>query len=83
MYINIVTSSMFTVHVWGQSTYVENAQTYIPESLIECYKNSSLRNPENRLPMTIETFIDLVRKVESFQKGTEDVSSLATSMLHM
>ncbi|PSN29613.1 hypothetical protein C0J52_26532 [Blattella germanica] len=68
-------------YVWGQ-TYVENAQTRIPESLIECYRNQTLRHPENRPPMHIQTFIDLVRKVEKYQQNTEGVGILATSMLH-
>ncbi|KAJ9587893.1 hypothetical protein L9F63_018674, partial [Diploptera punctata] len=69
-------------HVLAQTVFVENAQPTIPESLLECYRNSTLRSPENRLPMTIQTFIDLVRKVESYQKDTQDISTLAHSILH-
>jgi hypothetical protein len=32
--------------------------------------------------MTIRTFIDIVRKVEAYQKGTVDMAELTTSMLH-
>jgi hypothetical protein len=32
--------------------------------------------------MHIRTFIDIVSKVEMFQRGTVDMGELATSMLH-
>jgi len=32
--------------------------------------------------MTIQTFIDIVRKVERFQRGTVDIAELTTSILH-
>jgi hypothetical protein len=60
----------------------ENAQTRIPESLIECYRNQSLRHPENRPPMTIQTFIDIIRKVEKYQRGSLGIDALTTSLLH-
>jgi hypothetical protein len=60
----------------------ENAQTRIPDTLIECYRNQSLRHPENWPPMTIETFIDIIRKVEKYERGGEDMSVLTTAILH-
>ena len=60
----------------------ENAHMQIPDSIIECYRNRSLRNPENRPPMNIQTFIDLVRKVEEYQRDTVDMAGLTTSILH-
>jgi hypothetical protein len=32
--------------------------------------------------MTIQTFIDIVRKVERYQRGTVDMAELTTSILH-
>jgi hypothetical protein len=32
--------------------------------------------------MTMQTFIDLVSKVEMFQRGTVNMAELATSILH-
>lgn len=72
------TSLACTLMVHGQ----ENAQTRIPDSLIECYRNQTLRHPENRPPMTIQTFIDIVSKVERFQRGTVDIADLTTAILH-
>jgi len=72
----LVSASIVVLH--GQ----DNAQTRIPDSLIECYRNPALRHPENRPPMTIQTFIDIIRKVETFQRGTVSMGELATSLLH-
>jgi hypothetical protein len=32
--------------------------------------------------MTIQTFIDIVSKVERFQRGTVDIADLTTAILH-
>ena len=72
------TSLACTLVVHGQ----QNTQTRIPENLIECYRNPFLRNPENRPPMNMQTFIDIVSKVEMFQRGTVNMGELATSILH-
>jgi hypothetical protein len=32
--------------------------------------------------MTIGTFIDIVRKVEKYQRGTVGIAELSTSILH-
>jgi hypothetical protein len=32
--------------------------------------------------MTIETFIDIIRKVEKYQRGAVDINALTTSIIH-
>ncbi|PNF34288.1 hypothetical protein B7P43_G16548 [Cryptotermes secundus] len=74
----ILFACMSKLLVTGQ----QNAQTRIPDTLIECYRNQSLRHPENRPPMTIQTFIDIIRKVEKYPRQTMDIKALTTSILH-
>lgn len=60
----------------------ENAQTSIPNSLAECYENADIYERDNRLPATINTLIDLIRKVEDSPDYTQDIHRVAVGLLH-
>ncbi|XP_037893311.1 uncharacterized protein LOC119639751 isoform X1 [Glossina fuscipes] len=60
----------------------ENAQLQIPPSLVECYNDSHFMNRDNRLPANIETFINLIEKVENSYAFNQDIRQLAVSLLH-
>nr|CAD7429723.1 unnamed protein product [Timema monikensis] len=62
----------------------ENALQRIPDSLIECYNTSTgLNNKENLLPMTLQTLLSILRKVEDSEEGRNlNLLSLSTSILH-
>lgn len=60
----------------------ENAQTRIPNSLRECYENPEIFERDNRLPATINTLIDLIRKIEDSTDFTPDIRQVAVSLLH-
>lgn len=60
----------------------ENAQTRIPASLAECYENPVIYERDNRLPSTINTLIELIRKIEDSPNYTQDLRQVATSILH-
>ncbi|XP_055855905.1 uncharacterized protein LOC129919096 isoform X2 [Episyrphus balteatus] len=63
---------------WAQ----ENAQLQIPPSLVECYNTSYYMNRDNRLPSTINTLIDLIRKVENSPDFNLDARQLSVALLH-
>lgn len=48
----------------------DNASPKIPDHLIECYSNQSIYHRENRLPMTLRTLLDLLRKIEASPSGS-------------
>lgn len=60
----------------------ENAQTRIPESLEECYKNVDIYERDNRLPATVNTLIELIRKIEDAPDYTQDIRQVAVGLLH-
>lgn len=60
----------------------ENAQTRIPNSIKECYENPDIFEIDNRLPATVNTLIDLIRKVEDAPEFTPDIRTVAVSLLH-
>lgn len=60
----------------------ENAQTRVPDSLAECYRDPFLLERDNRLPMTVNMLIELIRKVEDTFGLNQDIRTLAVSMLH-
>lgn len=60
----------------------ENAQTRIPESLEECYRDPLIYERDNRLPATINTLIELIRKVEDSPDYTADLRTVAVGLLH-
>lgn len=59
----------------------ENAQTRVPDSLVECYENPEIFERDNRLPATINTLIELIRKVENAYEYNRDIKDIAISLL--
>lgn len=60
----------------------ENAQTRIPNSLTECYQNPEIYERDNRLPATMSTLIELIRKIENVPEFTTDIKHVVVSLLH-
>lgn len=60
----------------------ENAQTRIPNSLIECYENPEIYERDYRLPATIGTLIELIRKVEDSREYYSDIQQTTVGLLH-
>nr|CAD7406928.1 unnamed protein product [Timema poppensis] len=60
----------------------DNAGTNIPEFLLECYSDPSLYNRNNRLPMTMTNFIELIRKFELKKEPAMDIKMLTHTLLH-
>lgn len=74
-----------TTIIPGQHVIVlgqENAQTRIPNSLAECYENPEIYQRDNRLPATVNTLIELIRKVEYSNDYNRDIKEIAVSLLH-
>uniref|UniRef100_A0A336MV53 CSON008067 protein n=1 Tax=Culicoides sonorensis TaxID=179676 RepID=A0A336MV53_CULSO len=60
----------------------ENAQTRIPKSLEECYRDRNIYERDNRLPMTINTLIELIKKIEDTPGLNMDIRELAVTLIH-
>uniref|UniRef100_A0A182P9B3 VWFA domain-containing protein n=1 Tax=Anopheles epiroticus TaxID=199890 RepID=A0A182P9B3_9DIPT len=60
----------------------ENVLTRVAPSMLECYENAQIFERDNRLPMTMNMLIELVRKVEDTPGFQQDMRQLAISMLH-
>lgn len=60
----------------------ENVQNRIARSLEECYRNRYIYERDNRLPMTINTLIELVKKVEDTPGLNMDIREVALSFVH-
>lgn len=60
----------------------ENAQTRVPQSLHECYRDKIIYERDNRLPMTINTLINLIRKIEDTEGLNMDITTLAVALIH-
>lgn len=60
----------------------ENAQNRIARSLEECYQDVNLFERDNRLPMTIQTLIDLIRRVEDAPNFNSDIRHVSISLVH-
>jgi hypothetical protein len=61
---------------------VENAQRRVAPALEECYRNRQLFERDNRVPMTINTLIELIRKVEDTPNFNMDIRQLAVALVH-
>lgn len=60
----------------------ENAQTRIPASLAECYNDPDILERDSRLPMTMNTLIELIRRIENTQGYTTDMRTIAIALVH-
>jgi hypothetical protein len=61
---------------------VENAQRRVAPALEMCYRNRQLFERDNRLPMTINTLIELIRKVETSPGFNMDIRQLTVALVH-
>lgn len=59
----------------------ENAQTRVAPSLEECYRIQGIFERDNRLPMTVNTLIELIRKVED-SMNSPNIQQVAISLVH-
>lgn len=60
----------------------ENAQTRIAPSLTECYQDNLIFERDNRLPMTANMLIELIRKVEDSPDYSGDIRQLSVQLIH-
>ncbi|EDS37675.1 conserved hypothetical protein [Culex quinquefasciatus] len=60
----------------------ENVQTRVAPSLIECYNRPELFERDERLPMTMNMLIELIRKVEDVPEYRVDIRQLTIALLH-
>lgn len=60
----------------------DKVRASIPDSLLECYKYPMYFNKDNLLPMTMNTLISLVRKIEDYQGYAMDMRTLSSALLH-
>jgi hypothetical protein len=66
----------------GWVTAQENAQTRIAQSLEECYQNLNVFERDNRLPMTTNMLIELIRKAEDSPDHNMDIRQMAIALVH-
>ncbi|XP_035901387.1 uncharacterized protein LOC118507242 [Anopheles stephensi] len=74
----LVAALLLTIGVQAQ----ENVLTRVAPSMLECYENAHIFERDNRLPMTMNMLIELIRKVEDSPGFQQDIRQLAISMLH-
>ncbi|XP_058124178.1 uncharacterized protein LOC131285341 [Anopheles ziemanni] len=60
----------------------ENVLTRVAPSMMECYEDPATFERDNRLPMTMNMLIELVRKVEDTPGFQQDIRQLSISILH-
>ncbi|XP_058059144.1 uncharacterized protein LOC131209978 [Anopheles bellator] len=60
----------------------ENVLTRVAPSMLECYESANIFERDNRLPMTMNMLIELIRKVEDTPGFQQDIRQLAISVLH-
>ncbi|XP_035784359.1 uncharacterized protein LOC118462626 [Anopheles albimanus] len=60
----------------------ENVLTRVAPSMLECYENPAIFERDNRLPMTMNMLIELIRKVEDTPGFQQDIRQLAIALLH-
>jgi hypothetical protein len=59
-----------------------NAQPRVAPHLQECYRNREIVMRDNRLPMTPDVLIELIRRVEDSPGFTLNIQQFASSLLH-
>lgn len=65
-----------------QNTAPPNAQPRVAPALQECYRRRELFERDNRLPMTPNMLIELIRKVEDSPGFTQNIQQFTSSLLH-
>lgn len=66
----------------AQENAPPNALPRVAPALRECYQRRDLFERDNRLPMTPNMLIELIRKVEDSPGFTLNIQQLTTSLLH-
>lgn len=66
----------------AQENAPPNAQPRVAPALQECYRRRDIFERDNRLPMTPNMLIELIRKVEDSPGFTLNIQQLTTSLLH-
>jgi hypothetical protein len=66
----------------AQSAIPVNAQPSIAPHLQNCYRNRAIFQRDNRLPMTPEMLIELIRRVEDSPGFTMNIQQFTISLLH-
>lgn len=77
IFLQITIITAIVCHSYAQ----ENAQTRIPNSLAECYEDPFILNRDNRLPLTTNTLIELIRKVEDTPGFNYDIQQMAIGLV--
>lgn len=67
-------------HVGSQQH--DKVKASIPDSILECYKYPMYFNKDNLMPMTMNTLISLIRKIEDYQSYAMDMRTLSSALLH-
>lgn len=73
---------LFATTCIAQEITSPNAMPRVSPALQECYRRRELFERDNRLPMTPNMLIELIRKVEDSPGFTLNIQQLATSLLH-
>lgn len=60
----------------------ENVQTRVAPAFLECYERPDLFERDNRLPMTMNILIELIRKVEDAPEFRQDMRQLSIALLY-
>lgn len=66
----------------AQDNTTPNAQPRVAPHLQECYRNRAIFERNNRLPMTPDLLIELLRRVEDSNGFTLNIQQFASSLLH-
>lgn len=73
---------LFVSTCLAQDNTTPNAQPRVAPALQECYRRREIFERDNRLPMTPNMLIELIRKVEDSPGFTLNIQQLTTSILH-
>lgn len=79
---SLILFSVILLGVLAPNYGQENTQTRVAPSLLECYENANIFERDNRLPMTMNILIELVRKVEDAPEFNQDMRQLSIALLH-
>lgn len=60
---------------------LENTQTSVSKSLVECYNDVNYYDKDNKLPMNMDMLLSIIRKIED-SGYPMDLMQLSASILH-
>lgn len=78
---NIQLLLLLLLSIASLSTAQDNAQNTIARALRRCYQDRNIFERDNRLPMTPQMLVELIRRVEDQPTFTLNIRQMATSML--